>query len=201
MKLFVTAIGTDCGKTVVSAILCEALKADYWKPVQTGPPPHDGEVVKSWVSYPIKIHQERYLLEKPASPHHAASLEDKLIRLSDFHLPPAPQHLVVEGAGGIFVPLNYKGEFVIDIARQLKLEIVVVIKLYLGAINHALLTLSELRSMRVPIKGLVFNGEDKYGAIALITLLYPLPILFHLQEEERISTETIKKYASACVFS
>jgi dethiobiotin synthetase len=87
MNYFVTAIGTDSGKTIASAILCKALKADYWKPVQAGYPT-DSETVKSLLgSTGSRIHRERYLLKTPASPHAAAALENIAIRLEDFIIP------------------------------------------------------------------------------------------------------------------
>ncbi len=195
MKLFITAIGTDNGKTLVSAILCEALRADYWKPVQTGPAPYDSDTVKDLVSYPVHLHPERHILATPASPHYAAQMEGKTIALSDFELPFTTNHLIVEGAGGVLVPLDGKGDFVIDIAARFNLEIVLVIRLYLGAINHALLSLHELKRRGVKVKGLVFNGADTFGAISIITHLFPLPILLHL-EEEAITQATVQKYAA-----
>jgi len=195
MKLFVTATGTDCGKTLVSAILCEALKAAYWKPVQTGAPPKDADVVKQLVSYPITIFPEIHLLSEPVSPHYAAQLENKNIKLSDFHLPETHQHLVVEGAGGLLVPLNNEGDCVVDLAHQFQLEVVLVIRLYLGCINHSLLSINELKRRNLPIKGLVFNGEDTFGAIELIQKLSNLPILLHLNEEQIVDATTVSNYA------
>lgn len=196
MKLFITAIGTDSGKTLVSSILCEALQADYWKPMQTGPAPTDADMVKYLVSFPIVVHPETHYFKNPVSPHLASQMEGKTVGLSDFVLPVTSRHLVVEGAGGVLVPLNEKGDFVIDIAKRFQLEIVLVIRLYLGCINHALLSIHELRSRGQAIKGLVFSGEDKWGAISLITTLSKLPILLHIQEEESISNETVKSYSS-----
>ena len=196
MQLFVTGTDTDCGKTIVSAILCEALKAAYWKPVQTGSANRDANTVEQLVSYSISIFPETYLLKEPASPHHAAALEGKEVSLSAFVLPELDNHLVVEGAGGVLVPLNESGDFVIDIAQRFALEVVLVIRLRLGCINHTLLSIRELTRRNVPIKGLVFNGQDSFGAISVITELSKLPVLLHIEQEETITPEVVKKYAS-----
>jgi dethiobiotin synthetase len=195
-RFFVTAIGTDCGKTLVSAILCEALKADYWKPVQTGGHSEDADTVSDLVSYPIHIHPETYCLSKPVSPHLAAQIEGLEIQITDFQLPITKNHLIVEGAGGILVPLNAKGDFVIDIAKKLDLEVVLVVRLYLGCINHALLSIQELKRRGISIKGIVFNGDDTFGAIDLITSLEKLPVLFLIPDLATIDKTAVAKLAS-----
>src|SRR5882724_5124748 len=113
MNYFVTAIGTDSGKTFFSAILCEALQADYWKPVQAGMP-RDADTVRSLLSNTVsKIHDETYLLGTPASPHAAAKRDDVTIQMQRFIIPLTHNDLVIEGAGGCLVPLN-DIDFVID---------------------------------------------------------------------------------------
>src|SRR4051812_35331298 len=105
MNYFVTGIDTDSGKTLISAILCEALQADYWKPVQAGFP-RDSDTVKSLISNPItKIHPEKYLLKTPASPHASARIDGVEIVLENFILPLTNNQLIIEGAGGCLVPL------------------------------------------------------------------------------------------------
>jgi dethiobiotin synthetase len=140
MNYFVTAIGTDSGKTLASAILCKALAADYWKPVQAGYPT-DSETVKNLVQSPqVHIHSERYIFKTPASPHAAAALESVHIGLQDFTLPnKISSNLIIEGAGGCLVPLNDR-DFVIDLASKFQAEVILVSNLYLGSINHTLLT-------------------------------------------------------------
>lgn len=195
MKLFITAIGTDCGKTLASSIFCQALKADYWKPIQTGTSHIDAETVKEHVSFPVVIHPEAYHLKAPLSPHQAAIMEDKRIALKDFHLPKTRNHLIVEGAGGVLVPINEKGDYVIDIAQKLHLEVVLVIRLYLGCINHAMLTIHELQRRNVPIKGIVFNGADMYGAVSYISNATDIPILLHINEEPDFTKDIIRYYS------
>ena len=114
-KIFVTGIGTDVGKTVVSAILTEALEADYWKPIQAGDLDNsDSLKIERFISNnKTVIHLEGVKLNSPMSPHAAAEIDSLEIQLSDFVLPETANHLVVEGAGGLMVPLNDK-DLIID---------------------------------------------------------------------------------------
>src|SRR5687768_11518289 len=124
MKYFVTGIDTDSGKTLVSAILCEALQAHYWKPVQAGLP-KDSDWVKQMITNNVtKIFPERFLLTSPMSPHAAAKIDNVTIQLNDFKMPQADR-LVVEGAGGLLVPLNEK-QFIADLILHLKIPVIVV---------------------------------------------------------------------------
>src|SRR5689334_10566229 len=140
MNYFVTGIDTDSGKTLVSAILCEALGYDYWKPIQAGLP-RDSETVKSLSSKTV-IHPESYLLKTPASPHASAKLDNIKIELKNIALPNS-NGLIIEGAGGCLVPINDEN-FVVDLFPKLNAEIILVSDLYLGSINHTLLTVSLL---------------------------------------------------------
>ena len=157
-QLFVKGIGTGIGKTIVSAILTEVLQADYWKPIQSGDlDSSDSSLVKS-LTYPeLKIHQERYALQKAASPHQSAKEEDIEIKLNDFELPKTTNSLIVEGAGGLFVPINEE-DFMIDLIQQFNLPTVVVATNYLGCINHTLLTIEVLKLRNIAIEYFVFNG-------------------------------------------
>ena len=166
MNLFVTGIGTNVGKTIVSAILTESLQADYWKPIQSGTiEGMDSELVRSLISNSkTVIHPEAYLLKQPLSPHFAAKLDSVNIELDKIELPvrlsgvEAYNHLIIEGAGGIFVPIN-DSHFVIDIAKKNECEICLVISNYLGCINHSLLSIDYLMHHNFKIHSLVFNGE------------------------------------------
>lgn len=161
-NIFVTGIGTDIGKTIVSAILVEKLKADYWKPVQSGDLDHtDTMKVKALVSNPDSVfHPEAYRLSKPLSPHHAAKLDDISIA-KDKILMPEHQNdtLIIEGAGGLMVPLN-TNYLIIDLARDLGAEIVLVSKAYLGSINHTLLSIEAIQQRKLPLLGIIFNGHS-----------------------------------------
>ncbi|TKC10264.1 dethiobiotin synthase [Pedobacter polaris] len=159
-KYFITGIGTGIGKTVVSAILTEKLKADYWKPIQSGDlEQSDSLTVESLISnQKTKIHPETYRLNHPLSPHLSAKLDGVEIELNQFHLPKTDNSLIVEGAGGLLVPLNDK-ELILDLIKHLNLEVIVVSQNYLGSINHTLLTINTLQQHNIAIKGIIFNGE------------------------------------------
>jgi dethiobiotin synthetase len=163
--LFVTAIGTDIGKTVVSAILVEKLKADYWKPIQSGDlHQSDTMKVKALISNAVtQFHAEAYRLTQPFSPHKSAELDGVHISLENIVLPQTTNHLIIEGAGGLMVPFN-DNDMVIDLIQKVDAEAVLVIKHYLGSINHTLLSLELLKQKNIKVKALIFNGaRDKYS--------------------------------------
>jgi dethiobiotin synthetase len=193
MHLFVTAIGTDSGKTLVSAILTKALEATYWKPVQAGEPT-DTQTIKGLIP-DVKIIPELYKLAIPASPHFAASQAGINIDLHELRIPPLEtEHLVVEGAGGLMVPLNEK-DFVIDIPQFLSLEVVLVVNLYLGCINHSLLAINEINRRNVRVKGIVFNGDLHNDSAEFIAQYAGWPVLAHIPKLSEISPEAIAQMA------
>ena len=200
MNYFVTAIGTDSGKSLVSSILVEALKADYWKPVQAGTP-GDTETVESLVSNSItKFHRETHRLKLPASPHAAAKYEHLHIQLDDFVLPDTSNDLVIEGAGGVLVPLNDQ-DYVIDLARELDLEIILVSNLYLGSINHTLLTIDYLKRNGFRIKGLIFNGESNPESERIIELKSGYKVLLRLPKLGLINKEVVQYWADELILN
>jgi dethiobiotin synthetase len=190
---FVTAIGTDSGKTLVAAILCEALKADYWKPIQSGRP-RDTDTVKSLISNDqTKCWPEAYLLNTPASPHASAKIDNVTIDLNQISMPKADR-LIIEGAGGCLVPIN-DHDFVIDIAKKLDIEIILVSNLYLGSINHTLLTSEYLKQHHFKVKGIIFNGESNPESERIILHHTGYPLLLSIQQEKMVDKEVVKKYA------
>lgn len=155
----VTGIGTEIGKTVVSAVLCEALGADYWKPVQAGDlHALDSDFVASLTSQ-TKVIPANVLLNHAMSPHEAARLDGIELTDEHFELPDFSKQTIIEGAGGVMVPLNDEGLCYIDLFQLWELPVYVVTKHYLGSINHTLLTLNALMSREIPIAGLIINGE------------------------------------------
>ena len=172
MNYFITGIGTNVGKTIVSAILTEALKADYWKPIQSGTiEGRDSETIRSLIRNDLSIiYPEVYLLKEPLSPHFAAKIDSVNIELEKIRLPErynssinassnkTQNNLIIEGAGGILVPIN-KYKYVIDIAKKFDCEIILVVSNYLGCINHSLLSINYLLGNHFKIKAVVFNGE------------------------------------------
>ena len=197
IKLFVTGIGTGIGKTICSAILVEHLKADYWKPIQSGDLyQSDSMLVQSLVNDQIKIHPERHRFKLPASPHKSAAQENISIQLEDFELPETENHLIVEGAGGLWVPLSDE-VFMLDLIKKLKLPVVLVAKDYLGCINHTLLSIESLRKNSIPIAYFIFNGpfdEDTFRVIKKY-LNEKIQIL-HIPNLETIETNTIREIAN-----
>lgn len=165
--IFITGIGTDVGKTVISAIVTEALNADYWKPVQAGfADGTDAQWVKEHISNKISVvHDELYRLHTPASPHIAASKDgitidlDTILRQAEVLKELAAQRpLVIEGAGGMLVPLNDQ-LMVADLAAALQARVVLVSRNYLGSINHSLLTAAFCRSKGLDVAGWIFNDD------------------------------------------
>tara|TARA_R110002072_G_scaffold39108_12_gene112660 strand:- start:2042 stop:2683 length:642 start_codon:yes stop_codon:yes gene_type:complete len=157
-RIFVTGIGTEVGKTVTSAVLVEALKADYWKPIQSGDLNYsDSHKIQEWSKNVGKIHPETYAFKIPASPHYSAKEEAVEIELKKFHIPETENHLIIEGAGGLMVPLNDR-ECILDLIKHLNVPIVLVSQAYLGSINHSLLSLEMLKSQGLEIGALIFTG-------------------------------------------
>jgi dethiobiotin synthetase len=195
MNYFVTAIGTDSGKTVASAILCKTLMADYWKPVQAGYPT-DSETVRSLIgTAPIHIHPEKFIFKTPASPHAAAAIESVDIKLEDFVVPNTLSiDLIIEGAGGCLVPLN-DHDFVIDLAVKFNAKVILVANLYLGSINHTLLTFEALKSRKLSVKGIIFNGPSNAESERIILHHTGLQCLLHIEPENNMDVETVEKYS------
>ncbi len=195
-KIFVTGIGTDIGKTVVSAVLVEALKADYWKPVQTGSFfSRDTAEVKRVVSNSkSQFHPESYSLKQPMSPHAAAELEGVEIQMEKICLPDTKNHLIIEGAGGLMVPLN-RQYFMIDLIQKFDAEVVLVVKNYLGSINHTLLSIDVLKHRGVKIMGIIINEEPHELSESIILQYSGLKLLGRIQKEGMIKKEVIQRYA------
>ena len=194
-KIFITGIGTEVGKTLVSSIVVEALEADYWKPVQAGDLEFsDTDRVKSWVSNERSVfHPSAYALKTPMSPHAAAELDGLRIDLDRIVEPVTSNDLVIEGAGGLLVPLNEQNT-ILDLIRE-DYQVIVVSRNYLGSINHSLLTLEALRSRGLTISGIIFNGERVPSTESIIETLGEAPVIGRIREEESIDRETVSRYA------
>jgi len=190
MRYFVTAIGTDSGKTVVSAILSEALKADYWKPIQAGFP-RDIETVQHLISNSqSSFHPETYLLNTACSPHAAAKIDNVEISLGKIVVPKTDNHLIIEGAGGLLVPLN-DNDFVIDLAQKLSCEIILVANLYLGSINHTLLSCEALKAREIKVKGIIFNGPENKASELIILKKTGYPLLMNIPHLDSINQSVV----------
>ena len=192
LKLFVTGIDTGIGKTVTSAILTHYFKADYWKPIQSGDlDDSDSMKIQQWNEM-VTIHRERFCLQLPASPHESAAKECIDIQLTDFELPDTTNNLIVEGAGGLFVPIN-SSSYMIDLIQQLKLPVALVTKNYLGCINHTMLSIDALRSRNIPINYLVLNGEfNPYSLEAIKNFIDQETQLLCIPDLDKITKDTIQ---------
>ncbi len=195
-RLFVTAIDTNAGKTVVAAIIAEALNADYWKPIQSGELDNsDTMKVRSLISNPTTVfHPETYRLKTPMSPHAAAARDHITIDLDNIHIPGANNHLVIEGAGGLLVPVN-NDEFVVDLIKKLDVEVVLVSRHYLGSINHTLSAAMVLKDRGIKVKGIIFNGEEIEGTEDIILKHTGYTCLGRIDEEEVIDRVMVSRYA------
>jgi dethiobiotin synthetase len=204
--IFITGIGTDVGKTIVAAILTEALQADYWKPVQAGfSDGTDMLRIKDLLSNDKSvIHPEVYKFSLPASPHIAARNENiridvTLIAEKFFQLPVCNSALVIEGAGGLMVPLN-ENEFVIDLIKKLNARVILVSRNYLGSINHSLLTAAVCKQNGVHVTGWIFNDqylsyEDEIVSWTGFPKIYSIPFATEVSKEF-VKTEAAKIRAS-----
>jgi dethiobiotin synthetase len=192
--IFVTGIGTDVGKTIASSILTEFLQADYWKPIQAGDLENSDAIkVKQLVSNSKTVFYDSvYQLNTSASPHFSAFLDDISIDINEIKLPKTENHLVIEGAGGIFVPLNDK-ETILDIIPD-NAEVVVVSKHYLGSINHTLLTIYALKKANKNILGIIFNGKDTSKTEEIILQKTGLKKIFHLDYEPFFDKIVVLEY-------
>ncbi|MFA6946965.1 MAG: dethiobiotin synthase [Pedobacter sp.] len=192
--IFITGIGTGVGKTIVSAILVEKLKADYWKPVQSGDLENsDTAFVRSLVSNASsKFHPEAYRLTQPFSPHKSAALDGLRIEPSQFVLPETDNQLIIEGAGGLMVPLN-EDFLMIDLIKQLNADVILVSKNYLGSINHTLMSATILKSYQIPLKGLIFSGEQDTDSESCICRYLNLEA-WHFPFFKGLNNEAIKHF-------
>lgn len=195
MKIFITGIGTDVGKTIASAIVTQSLEADYWKPIQAGDVDNsDSHKLKSLLSNSkTKIHPNSYLLQTPASPHLAASLDGITIDIKNIMEPKTENHLVIEGAGGIFVPIN-DCETIVDLIQE-DYKIIVVSRHYLGSINHTLLTIEALQNRKLNIAGIIFNGNENKASEEIILNKTGVKFIGRIDDEPYFDKSVIKEYA------
>ncbi|NBU81941.1 MAG: dethiobiotin synthase [Flavobacteriaceae bacterium] len=195
MKLFITGIGTDVGKTVASAIVVEALQADYWKPIQAGDLDlSDTHKVKSQISNTkSQFHSNAYALNTPASPHYAAALDGIIIELKKIIEPKTDNHLVIEGAGGILVPLN-DNDCIADLIQK-DYKVIVVSRHYLGSINHTLLTIEAIKNRKINIAGIIFSGDENRATEEIILKKSGTKFIGRIENEPYFDQNVIRYYA------
>lgn len=193
-KIFVTGISTNVGKTMVSAIIAEALEADYWKPVQAGDLDNtDSHKVANLISNSrTKIHKSSYELSAPMSPHAAAEVDGIRINTQQIVEPKTENHLVIEGAGGLLVPLN-EDDTILDIIMP-NYKIIVVSRHYLGSINHSLLTINWLKQKGYDVS-VLFSGNANPHTENIILHKTGVSLIGRIEEEAVFNKSIVKGYA------
>ncbi|WP_289023470.1 dethiobiotin synthase [uncultured Salegentibacter sp.] len=192
---FVTGIGTEVGKTLVSAILTEALEADYWKPIQAGDLDNsDSHKVQKLVSNAKTVfHKNSFALKTPMSPHAAAEIDGVKINAGNITRPETKNNLVIEGAGGLLVPISDK-ETIADLILPGD-RIILISRHYLGSINHTLLTIEALKSRGLHCFGIIFSGEENKTTESIIEKMSGVNILGRIEQEPYFDQNVIKEYA------
>jgi len=195
-NIIVAGIGTEVGKTVVSAILTTLLEADYWKPIECGEEGQsDSTTIANWINpHKHHIYPPAYSFKHPLSPHHAARLENRHIEYTTIHPPHTKRNLIIEGVGGIYVPLNH-AITTLELFKTWRFSWIIVSKHYLGSINHTLMTLDLLKRHHISILGLIFNGEPNSDSEDAILQLSKVPFIGRLLPEQIINQKTIQRYA------
>lgn len=192
---FITGIGTEVGKTIAAAIVTEALQADYWKPIQAGDLENsDTHKVKRLISNTLTVfHDNAYCLQSPMSPHAAAAIDRVKISAAKIKKPPTKNHLVIEGAGGLLVPLNNR-ETIADLIKP-EYRVVLVSRHYLGSINHTLLTIEALKARSLNCFGIIFSGEEHLSTEGIIEEMTGVPIIGRIEQEPYFDRNVINEYA------
>ena len=191
---FVTGISTDVGKTIASAILVEALEADYFKPIQAGELDNcDTKKVQRLVSNTSSVfHPNSYALKTPMSPHGAAEIDGLTIDLKQIKRPKTKNNLVIEGAGGLMVPLN-NSETILDLIQP-KDKVIVVSRHYLGSINHTLLTINTLKEKGFDV-ALIYSGDEHKSTESIIEKMTGVEVICRINDEPYFDKNVIKEYA------
>ena len=195
MKYFITGISTEVGKTIVSAIITESLEADYWKPIQSGELHNsDTHKIKQFVSNSKSVfYPNSYALDTPMSPHAAAAIDGITIDLKKIQEPKTNNNLVIEGAGGLLVPLN-DTDTILDLIQP-DYKVIVVSRHYLGSINHTLLTVKLLQEKGFDV-AIIFSGNEHKTTEEIIQKMTNATILGRIEEEPYFDKNVIKEYAN-----
>tara|TARA_R110002073_G_scaffold108336_9_gene243674 strand:- start:105338 stop:105949 length:612 start_codon:yes stop_codon:yes gene_type:complete len=193
-KYFITGISTEVGKTIASAILVEALEADYWKPIQAGDLGYsDTDKVKELISNSTSVfHPNSYALQTPMSPHASAEIDGVKISLKEIKEPKTKNNLVIEGAGGLLVPLNDE-DTILDIIQP-DYKVILVSRHYLGSINHTLLTVNLLKGKGFDVS-IIFSGDEYSTTESIIKKMTGVSVLGRIEDEPYFDQNVIKEYA------
>ncbi|WP_168464637.1 dethiobiotin synthase [Wolbachia endosymbiont of Ctenocephalides felis wCfeT] len=188
MQIFVTGTDTDVGKTIISSWLCLHTGYSYFKPIQTGSVlGTDSHQVSDLVS--TEVYKEDFVYKEPLSPHLAASLENCSIDIDKISLPKTHE-LIIEGAGGILVPIS-RDKFIIDLIKKFNVPTILVARSVLGTINHTLLSLEALRARNISILGVILNGPPNQDNLEAIEFYGRVQVLASVPKLQRINRESL----------
>lgn len=192
---FVTGISTEVGKTVAAAIVTKSLEADYWKPIQSGDLDNNDthKIKKLIASKNVNFHQNAYALKTPMSPHAAAEIDDVRIELDQIKVPETNKDLVIEGAGGLLVPLNDQ-DTILDLIKP-DYKVILVSRHYLGSINHTLMSVEVLKNRGIKNIGIIFSGDEHPTTESIIQKMAGVTILGRIEEEPYFDEMVINEYA------
>lgn len=191
-QFIITGTGTGIGKTLASATLMLGLDTDYWKPLQSGTPT-DTDTVKSLTALPAsRFHPECHSFKHPLSPHIAAELEGISIDIAGIKPPTTPRTLLIEGAGGLMVPIT-RSVLIIDLFKSLGAPVILCARTELGTINHTLLSVEALRTRGIPLHGIVFIGPEMKDTQTTILAFTKAKQLGHIPLLETISPNILKQ--------
>lgn len=193
-RVVITGTDTGIGKTVFSAALADALAGCYWKPVQAG---LDGETDSETVRRLGRIETRRilpevYRLATPASPHLSARLDGVAIRPENLSPPEVDGPLIIEGAGGLLVPLTERTVFA-DVFQRWQIPVVLCARTELGTINHTLLSLEALRVRSIPIVGVAFIGDERADTESIIGKLGQVRVLGRLPRLDALNPDSLRQ--------
>jgi len=174
----------------------EALEATYWKPIQAGDLVNSDSIKIKNLTENVTVLKEGVKLSQAMSPHAAARIDGVKLGVLDFSLPKIDGNFIVEGAGGLMVPLNSDGLMIADIIEEFKLPVIIVSRHYLGSINHTLLTVEVLKNRGVVIKGIVFVGQENRDTEEIILSTTGLKMIARIPEVNVITKEFIKEQAN-----
>ena len=195
-SIAILGIHTGIGKTIASAVLAEAMNADYWKPVQAGTEERDTLLVRQLITDgSSRAHDESVLLSQPLSPHTAAAMDTVEIDYAQFAWPKTDKTLLVETAGGILSPMTARATMA-DFVTHFKLPAILVTQNYLGSINHTLMSIEVLKNRGISLLGIVVNGIANESSENFITQYSKIPVIARIPQFEKLDRNSIKACAA-----
>ena len=194
-NIAILGIHTGIGKTIAAAVIAEAIGADYWKPVQAGLEERDTTLVsKLLTNGPHRVHKEAVVLSQPMSPHAAAIVDNVEINYKSFDWPVTGKPLIIETAGGVLSPISADST-IADFVLHYQLPSILIVKNYLGSINHTLLCLEVLKSRNINLLGIIINGEESQSSESFISAYGLVPIIARIPEFDTLSNQAIASCA------